>query len=210
MDRIIGEALKLVTEDTAIILCTALSQQPMLTYENNEGRQIFRHKDINHLLEFAGVSEACSYTPVMSQEFHLHCQSDMDAARVAEKLEEILLCDGTQVMWAYPIGSKVNAGCMLSRDPGEQLLHAGDNSPKSFKDFFYPLESLRSGMHDPKGIFWVKAKGLKPDSDEQKTVPLLSVYPTLVDLLDIPLYSPYGESVLNKYSASEVRAYSTA
>jgi len=196
MDRIIGDALKLAAPGTAIVLCTALSQQPMLTYEHNEGRQIFRHRDIEALLAFAGVSEKCVYSPVMSQEFHLHCDSNVDAANVASKLEKIVLCDGSQVMWAYPIESKVNAGCMLSKDPGEQLLHTGDSAPAAFRDFFYPLESLRSGMHDPEGIFWVKASGIQPGSAADMSVPLLCVYPTIAELLGISLKTPYARSVL--------------
>lgn len=197
MDRIVGEAMKLAVDDTAIVLCTALSQQPMLTYEHDAGRQIFRHKDIHALLEFAGVSDECEYAPVMSQQFHLHCGSEGIAALVASQLEAIQLEDGAQVMWAYPIGKKIDAGCKLNRDPGNAWLYVdGRRTNCRFHDLFYPLESLRSGMHDPDGILWVMASGQIPVASGNQRVPLLAVYPTLTHLLGVTAEARLGRSLL--------------
>lgn len=199
MDRIVGEAMRIASDDTAIVLCTALSQQPMLTYEHNEGRQIFRHKDIRALLAFAGITEHCEYAPVMSQEFHLHCDSEAAAIWIASRLEEIRLEDGTQVMWAYPIGKKIDAGCKLHRDPGLAWLHLAERKTATrFHDLFYPLESLRSGMHDPDGILWVKARGQVAAESGNQRVPLLAVYPTLAHLLGTDQESAYAKSLLRQ------------
>jgi hypothetical protein len=186
MDRIVAQALALADGDTCVVLCTALSQQPMLAFEDGSGRQIFRHRDIRHLLAFAGVTDDCEYAPVMSQEFLLHCQNDETAARVAGQLESLVMADGRQVMWATPKGAKIDAGCKVYTDPGAMLVMApAVERSLPFPDLFYPLESLRSGMHSPYGIFWVKAPGRAAPHIEQP-VPLTRVYPTLVDLLGLP------------------------
>lgn len=205
MDRIVGQATAMADPDTAIVLCTALSQQPMLTYEDDQGRQIFRHKDIKQLLDFAGVDETYDYAPVMSQEFLLHCQSDAQAASVAAKIDNIALEDGTKVMWAVPIGSKVDAGCVLNKDPGEALVRSPKTSvAMRFQDLFYPLESLRSGMHSPDGMFWVKFPGGEPQQHKEP-VSLLRVYPTVLSLLGLDPVASEGQPLI-KVAATGPRA----
>jgi len=188
MDRIVGQAFDLIDADTALVMCTALSQKPMLTYEDEQGRQIFRQKDINQLLEFAGVTHDCKFVPVMSQEFMLDCASDEDARIVANQLEALVLDDGSDVMWAAPIGGgRINAGCKVSSDPGDAPVRSTlSNQSAPFSQLFYPLESLRSGMHDPHGLLWLRAPGLTPQKHEAP-VSLSTVYPTLGDILGLEL-----------------------
>jgi hypothetical protein len=185
MDRIVGDAMRLAGEDSAVVMCTALSQQPMLTFESTGGKQIFRHRDVGQLLKFAGVNEPCTYAPVMSQEFLLHCDSERDAHTIADKLRGLVLEDGRQIMWATPTGTKVDAGCNVYSDPGPALVRSPmSNDAVRFVDLFYPLESLRSGMHSPEGLFWVKAPGLAARKVD-RPVPLTDIFPTLLDLLGI-------------------------
>ena len=197
MDRIVGQALELIDADTAIVLCTALSQQPMLTYEDAQGRQIFRQKDIDQLLSFAGVTKPCEFVPVMSQEFMLHCNSDEDAQTIAAQLESLVFDDGNKIMWAAPIGEgKINAGCKVSADPGDAVVRSlHTNRTAAFSELFYPLESLRSGMHDPRGMFWLCAPGVAVGRHDG-SVPLSSVYPTLIDALGLELASELSGSLL--------------
>ncbi|NQX94417.1 MAG: alkaline phosphatase family protein [Erythrobacter sp.] len=186
MDRIVGQAFDLIDADTALILCTALSQKPMLTYEDAQGRQIFRQKDITQLLDFAGVTHMTEFVPVMSQEFMLHCENDDEARTISQQLEALVFDDGSKVMWAAPIGEgKINAGCKVSSDPGDALVRSTlSNQTASFSQLFYPLESLRSGMHDPHGLFWLHAPGIEAKRHAEP-VPLDRVYPTLVDILGL-------------------------
>ncbi|GGB75513.1 hypothetical protein [Blastomonas aquatica] len=201
MDRIVGQALALAGPDTAVMLCTALSQQPMLTYEDDHGRQIFRHRDIRQLLDFAGIDEECEYAPVMSQEFLLHCRTEAEAMSVAAKLEGLTLDDGQQVMWAAPIGLKVDAGCKLSSDPGPSLVrNRSSNTLLPFSELFYPLDALRSGMHSPDGLFWVKAPGVRP-SQLESPVSLQRVHPTITHLLGLTVAPDRPASLI---SADEV------
>lgn len=204
MDRIVGQALSLAGDDTAIVLCTALSQQPMLTYEDDAGRQIFRHRDISQLLSFAGVEDDCEYAPVMSQEFMLHCHNEDEAIAVAKKLSGLTLEDGRPVMWAAPIGDKINAGCKINSDPGQMIIRSeGSDYTAKFPELFYPLEALRSGMHDPLGIFWIKAPGYEANRIDAP-VPLTSVFPTLMDLIGLQDECDSAPSLLPNQLSGEV------
>ena len=198
MDRVVGQALAIAGHHTAIVLCSALSQQPMLTHEDRGGRQIFRHRDIDALLAFAGVDVPCQYAPVMSQEFMLHCENDEALASVAQKLSALRLQDGHPVMWAVALDGKINAGCRIDEHPGEVLVKSPfTNQVLSFGELFYPLESIRSGMHHPEGLFWIKAPGVQPEVRDAK-VPLTKVFPTLANLLELESTDHTGSIVADK------------
>ena len=199
MDRIIGDAFRLADDETAIVLCTALSQQPMQLYEEDGGQQLFRHRDIGKLLNFAGVDTSPEYRPVMSQEFMLHFESGAAAAAASRAIEALQLDDGRQVMWAKPKepgSATLNAGCQITnRAEGRVVTLSGSDRSCPFEDMFYPLEALRSGMHHPDGLFWISAPGLSPQVMADK-VPLTDVYPTLARLLDLKKPSKSGRSIL--------------
>ena len=58
MDEIVGEAFDLCDAGTSLVLCTALSQQPMLTHEATGGKQMFKPRDHAAWGRFAGVRAA--------------------------------------------------------------------------------------------------------------------------------------------------------
>ena len=186
MDRIVGQAMALAGNDTALVLVTALSQQPMLTHEETGGRQIFRHRDIAALLGFAGVAPGWEYSPVMSQQFLLQFSSEAAAAAAAAKIEALRLSDGRQPMWARRDGSKIDSGCMIEQAPPDDVTvgSSASNEAVPFFDLFYPLEALRSGKHHPDGVLWIKAPGVVPTRIEE-LVPLRAVAPTLAALSEV-------------------------
>ena len=54
-----------------------------------------------------------------------------------------------------------------------------------FFDFFYKIEGLKSGMHHPDGMLWIREPA-RSHSHHGEKVPLAAVAPTLLDLLGIP------------------------
>lgn len=186
MDRIVGQAMALAGKSHNLVLLTALSQQPMLTHEDDGGRQIFRHRDIGGLLAFAGVEPGWEYAPIMSQQFLLHFASEDAAAAAAAKIEGLRLSDGRQPMWARRTGVTLDAGCMIEQIPAEetQVLSTASNAARGFFELFYPLEALRSGKHHPDGVFWVHGPGIAPQRLTDR-VSLRAVAPTLAALAGV-------------------------
>lgn len=186
MDRMVGQALAMTGSRDNLVLLTALSQQPMLSHEDDGGRQIFRHRDIGQLLAFAGVEDGWSYAPVMSQQFLLHFSTEEEAAAAAFRIEAIRLTDGRQPMWARQQGSTVDSGCMVDQLPSEdvKIISPTTNQALRFLDVFYPLEALRSGKHHPDGAFWIRGPGIRAQRVEGR-VSLRCVAPTLAELLDV-------------------------
>ena len=83
MDTLIGRFLGRAGDQTTLIFCTALSQQPCLIYEESGGKTFYKARDIDELLRFVGVREPYAYFPVMSEQFHLRFDDEPTASGAA-------------------------------------------------------------------------------------------------------------------------------
>jgi predicted AlkP superfamily phosphohydrolase/phosphomutase len=186
MDEIIGEALALAGPETSIVLCTALSQQPMLDHEEIGGKQIFKMHDADGFFAFAGVPQGYTYAPVMAEQFHLIYENEADAAQAEERLRAVKLPDGAQVMMARREGSRVFAGCDLVAHPeaGAVIASSVSNRTPRFDDVFYPVEAVRSGMHHPDGMLWIRTPA-RSHALVERAVSLREIAPTLLALAGV-------------------------
>lgn len=186
MDIIVGECLKLAKKDVAIILCTALSQQPCLKYEHTGGKVFHRVNDAARLLNFAGFQKEFRYAPVMSEQFRIYLKSGAEAEEAFIALSS-LSSDGAPVMMARREGREVFAGCNLFRklSGDATLLSRQTGRTCLFREHFYLVEGVKSGMHHPDGIFWVRKPGGQ-DQQEERRITLTRVAPTILSLCDVP------------------------
>jgi hypothetical protein len=107
MDRILGECLDLAGNDVAIVLCTALSQQPMHDFDAVGGKQIFKPHDAKRLVAYAGVTENYAYDPVMAEQFFLTFDSPDAAARAAKLLSSLSVEGAGPLMHVEAIDEKL-------------------------------------------------------------------------------------------------------
>lgn len=197
MDQIVGEAFALADENTSIVLCTALSQQPMLTHEDRGGKQIFKPHDQERLFRFAGVAGQYEYAPVMAEQFHLIFADEQAAADAEQKIQALRLDDGTELMLARREGNRIFSGCKLEQFPASSARIVSQHSNESvlFTEFFYPVEAVRSGMHHPDGILWVRLPSRERQVINRK-VPLIEVAPTLLSLVGIDPCESLGKRAM--------------
>jgi hypothetical protein len=185
MDKIVGSALALANGETTVILSSALGQQPCLRYEDSGGKTFYRPRDFEKLLRFAGITSPHRVAPVMSEEFYVHLDSDADAHAAARQLQALSV-DGRQVMKAEQRGNSVYTGCWIYEQlPKDALLTNAQSRSESFFQLFYQAEGIKSGMHHPDGILWIRTPS-KRHSVVMERVPLRNVAPTILHLLDLP------------------------
>ncbi|MDY6946098.1 MAG: alkaline phosphatase family protein, partial [Pseudomonadota bacterium] len=67
LDAVIGKAMDIAGSDTAIVLCTALSQQPMLDYEARGGKSMYLPKDFKSLLELLQAPSNARVEQIMAE-----------------------------------------------------------------------------------------------------------------------------------------------
>ena len=138
MDRIVGQVLKLAGDDVTLMLCTALSQQPCLKYEDSGGKVFYRATNIQELLSFAGFDSPYEYYPVMAEEFHLRFQTQ-DAAADAERKLGALRVDGRPAMRGRLEEDGYFGGCgVFHKLPEDSLIELGSSGRTiPFFDIFW-------------------------------------------------------------------------
>jgi len=121
----------------------------------------------------------------MSEEFHLRFGNERDAAAAAERLSALRV-EGRQAMQVERRDTNVFSGCIIySQLEHDALLEGGPNGRSTpFFRLFYQVESLKSGMHHPDGILWMRIPGSRPTLSRQK-VSLLDLAPTILSMFGI-------------------------
>jgi hypothetical protein len=182
MDRIVGDIVGAAPANAVIVLATALSQQPCLIYEDIGGKTFYRARTFEPLIQFAGIIGCLKVEPVMSEEFHLRFGNERDAAEAADRLSALRI-DGRPAMQVERRDTNVFSGCTVySQLEHDVMLEGGPNGTSTpFFRLFYQVESLKSGMHHPDGILWMRIPGTRPNVARQK-VSLRDLAPTILSL----------------------------
>lgn len=185
MDKIIGEFFNLIDSNTTLILSTALSQQPCYTYESLGGKHLYRPRKFENVLKFAGIDSKYVCSPVMAEEFHIRFESEQDASDAENKLLALQV-NQRQMMRLKRNGKNIFAGCgiyhKISRDATLSIASSGKSIP--FFKIFYQIEDIKSGMHHPDGILWIRNPSCQHSVCEDK-ISLLTIAPTVLDLLGL-------------------------
>jgi hypothetical protein len=209
MDRLVGRFLKLCGPTTTLIFCTALGQQPCLTYEEEGGKCFHRPKDFEELLAFAGVTTPHEVSPMMSEHFHVYFQNEEDAITAQVRLSSLRL-NGEQVLMAKREKTVLTSGCWIFHAVPHDAMLTRPSRSVPFFDIFYRAEGTKSGMHDSDGMLWIRY----PDAAHRihgGKVGLTSIAPTILDLFHVtaPAYMK-GSSLLATGRRSSASSYETA
>jgi hypothetical protein len=188
MDWMLGEFLKLAGPDTAVIMCTALSQQPCLVLEDLGGGVCYRPRDIDSLMRFAGITLPYAFEQAMASRSAVRFRSQADAREAARRLDALRVGDQKALHQVDVREEVVFLDCGFHDGPLEDLpLRADADAEASvrFGDMFYPYGNF-NGMHHPDGMFWVRLPGKTGQAHPGK-ISLTSVAPTLLSLLGLPV-----------------------
>jgi len=184
MDKLLGQFMELAGRDTTLILCTALSQQPCLMYEDRGGKTFYRPRDFARLLAVAGVTAPCQVSPVMAEQFHVRFESERDARRAEAQLGALRV-DNAPAMLVSREGPALFSGCKIFQPlPAEAVLRTGSGRTTPFFAVFYQADGLKSGMHHPDGLLWIRT----PQRDHrvcEERVPLRSIAPTVLEMFGV-------------------------
>jgi|RhiMethySRZTD1v2_1073278.scaffolds.fasta_scaffold00793_14 hypothetical protein len=186
MDKLIGRFLELADSDpgTILVFSTAISQQACTVYEEQGGKVMYRPRDIARLMKFANVTETHNAAPLMAEVFNVHLRNEEEAQAVESKLNRLRI-DDRPAMFVQRKENVLTAKCQIHEHIAPDTRISSPSSTESFFDLFFELEDVKSGMHHPDGIFWVRMPQVAPKRYSEK-VTLSSVAPTLLNLLSLP------------------------
>ncbi len=188
MDELAGRFLEMADADanTTLVYCTALSQQPCLKYEESGGKSLYRPLDFEKLLTFADITAPHTVSPVMSEQFHIRFETESDARQAEHRLGQLTV-DGRRAMASQRNGNDILTGCTVFETLPRECALAISDTDRSIRFFeaFYKFEGLKSGMHHPDGMLWIRRPEKRHNVYEPK-VPLMAIAPTLISMLSLP------------------------
>ena len=185
MDWLIGQFLELAGEGTTLIFSTALSQQPCLIYEDQGGKCFYRPRSFESFLAFAGVQDSAEVAPVMSEQFYVRFSHEA-AAQKGEQILKLLETGGRPLLSVERRGRELFCGCQIHtplQDEAE-LSVRGTDRKSPFYQLLYRAEGLKSGMHHPDGMLWMRFPS-KEHRVQMNRVPLACIAPTLLELFSV-------------------------
>jgi hypothetical protein len=186
MDRLIARVFAMADADTTIVMATALSQQPCLMFEEQGGKFFYRPTDVARLTSFAGITDSYTYSPVMAHQFHLYFATPEIAERAAQRLMRVRF-RSNQAIAVERNDSGLFVGCRVyERLSGDaRLTIEGQSTEIPFFDVFYQVDGVKSGMHHPDGMLWVRTPA-RTHAVHSTHVPLATVAPTILAHFDVP------------------------
>ncbi len=188
MDEIVRDCLDLAGPDATIVFCSALGQQPMSKYDAGSGKQHFKPTDPAAMLRFAGVEDPHTYAPVMAENFHLHFESEAAAEAAGRKLSALRM-GGAPVLDVQRHGARLHAGCVVVVKPpaNARVASAPETGREAgFYELFYEATGLKSGMHHPDGILWIRTPE-RVHLEVERKVSIREIAPTLLALCGVPV-----------------------
>jgi hypothetical protein len=157
MDDLIGRFAKLADSDTTLIFSTAISQEPCPRYEELGGA-FYRSRDFSKFLNFVGLGGFGDVQPVMTHQFHIEFPDVSKAADAAAELARYKI-DGDQLLQLEQKGTRLFAGCRIYKnlDLKREITSFKSGVTEPLSSFFYRLETIKSGMHNPIGMLWIRS-----------------------------------------------------
>jgi hypothetical protein len=88
-------------------------------------------------------------------------------------------------------GTDLMCGCRIWErvEPDAVLRIEGDERTIPFHDLFYRVDIVKSGMHHPDGMLWVR-RPERRHAEHTGKLPLTSIAPTILEMfgLEVPAY----------------------
>lgn len=176
-DYLLGQLLNLVEDDCAVIMATALSQQPFTESE----RHYYRMHDIKQFRECFNLPENAVYKPVMAEQFHLEMADEEQVLAVKSELEKFQMDSseyfhvGTNQLFHMTHNDNVLfVQVRCTKDVAKGATFFNSDNPKqafSFYELFYQMDEVKAGMHSPVGMYWMHVPGSKAQVSSEELPP---------------------------------------
>jgi hypothetical protein len=187
MDALVGEFTALANSVGArLVFQTALSQKPFLKREATGGQNFYRLRDVAAFLQASGITYT-DVDPTMTHQYMVTFENAALRDSALETLRAWKMADGTPVIGARPTDTGhagLYFGCQIATrtDLATPITHPSLPEPIRFDRFFYRIDAIKSGCHDPIGALWIEHGGHKVHSER---VSILDTFPTLVEMLGV-------------------------
>ena len=189
MDKLVGSFAALADRSGAmLVFMTALSQQPFLRHEEFGGQHFHRPHNVERFLKQLGIAYV-SVDPTMTHQYMAHFASDADRDTARARLSALSMKEGGRRVFDFPTVEGAEGlyfGCQISTNVGSNAIIIDESigTSMSFGSVFYRIDAIKSGRHHPNGALWFRTGRGRVHEEH---VSILDVFPTILDLLAVPL-----------------------
>jgi hypothetical protein len=195
-DELLGRFLRLLDDDTTLMLVSSMGQQPYVRENYPKGKFVVRFRDVRKVLAIVAAEGVEDIVPTMVPQFNVTIRNAAERARVRDLLSAMRRDGGPhpQAMTVVETGDILTLTPFgLAADEREGVRYHFPGAPNA-KAEGYALDELfatdmptpKQGMHDPTGMMVLYGKGIRAGV-ELRDVTTLDVAPTVLTLLGVPV-----------------------
>ena len=124
--------------------------------------------------------------PVMAEQFWLEF-STHEQVEAAAKILGAITVNGQKAFSVSLEETALFTGCLIrSKIPQDAVMESPVNGASiRFYDLLYAIEGMKSGMHHPDGLLWIRDPRISRSSNPR--VALESITPTILEMLDVAI-----------------------
>lgn len=204
-DQLLGRFMRLVDQDTVLVLASSMGQQPYVSEEFPAGRITVRARDIHQILRIVGARGVTAVAPAMAQQWNLTIPDEIERARLKHvflsayntgaRREMFSIAEMGDILRISPCG-------IAQHEPGVRVFFPGspeaDAHGYAFDDLFAAADPTpKEGIHHPRGVLVLWGKDIRRGVEIPATTNL-DIAPTMLTLLGVPVPSIMQGRVLSE------------
>jgi predicted AlkP superfamily phosphohydrolase/phosphomutase len=190
-DQILGRLMRIVDENTVLVLASSMGQQPYVTEQYPAGRITVRMRDIHQILRIVGAQGVKAVAPMMAQEWNVTIPDPLQRAQVkhtllraystGEKHEVFSVAEEGEILCIAPRGvAKPEPDVEVIFQDGQNMTHH-----YTFDELFVTDDPTpKEGVHHPQGVLAFWGKGIRQGVEIRHTTNL-DIAPTILTLLGV-------------------------
>ena len=202
-DQLLGRFLDLIDDDTVLMICSSMGQQPYVNAAYRDGKVILRFKAIQDFLGRIGAVGVTEVVQTMVPQFNLRVPDRDQRQQLLQRLvgtRRVCVDDATagfaveetgEILTVTPLGMPERRTDVAYEVPGTP-------EPIPFADaFVMDAPTVKQGMHHPDGLLIIHGRGV-PRGKRLETCDNLDLAPTLLSILGItPPSSMTGRALVH-------------
>jgi hypothetical protein len=204
-DQLLGRFMRLVDQDTVLVLASSMGQQPYVSEEYPAGRITVRARDIHQLLRIVGARGVTAVAPAMAQQWNLTIPDEIERARLKHAFLSAYNTGARREMFSTAeMGDilRVSPCGIAQHEPGVRVFFpespGADTHGYAFDDLFATDDPTpKEGIHHPQGVLVLWGKDIQRGVEILATTNL-DIAPTILTLLGVPVPSIMQGRVLSE------------
>lgn len=191
-DQLLGRFMRLVDDNTVLMLASSMGQQPYVTEQYPAGRITVRMRDIHQILRIIGAHGVKAVAPVMAQQWNVTIPDPIERAQVKQALLHVYSTGEKHEVFAVDEEGeilRITPRGIAKRAPDVQVFfHNTQDTTRheyAFDELFVTDDPTpKEGVHHPQGVLAFWGKGIRQGIEIRHTTNL-DIAPTILTLLGV-------------------------